>query len=294
MKDLRHIFFNVGRDGVATARDFVARYALAGHAEIVNDGLMAGNCHVTLRATDPRLHLLCEEIQARFEHPPLVRAERTYTDRELEAYEWLLLRVGTAGLMGGINLGQPYDHSHACRECGAGAVPMPPLLADLGRMGKKHLDSTMDDGHIVVSQHLAGRIQALGLTGVEIHLVQRRRGKEPDSAYRWLQITVEWPPLSAGARIHRGKLCPHCGRSGHFDLYDEATELRYAEAPATASDWNLTWEYFGEWRLPAATIQERVGGARCVIVSQRTRGLLRDERVRRLRFEPVMVGSTQG
>jgi len=291
VKELRHIFFNVGPEGVGAARAFLAEYTLADQAEIVGDGLLAGNCHVTLPATDVRLDRLCQEIQARFEQSPLVRAERIYSDRELDAREWLLLRVGTAGLMGGINMGQPYDHSHACGECGAGAVPMAPLLADLARMGKKQLDRTAHDGHIVVSQRLAGRIQALGLTGVEINPVQRQRGKEPDSAYRWLRITAEWPPLSAGARIHRARMCPRCGRSGHFDLSEQVTELRYAAVPATASDWNLTWEYFGEWQLPPGPPRRCVGGERWLIVSQRARTLLRDERVQGLGFDPIVVAA---
>lgn len=55
------------------------------------------------------------------------------------------------------------------------AVPTPPLLADLGRMGKKKLDMTAHDGHLVISTDLAVAIDEGQLTGVELQPVRRSR-----------------------------------------------------------------------------------------------------------------------
>src|SRR3954452_24002693 len=54
---------------------------------------------------------------------PVVRADRTWSKREVDAADRLLLRVRTAGLDGGIRFGQQYDRSAACATCGAGSLP---------------------------------------------------------------------------------------------------------------------------------------------------------------------------
>jgi hypothetical protein len=65
----------------------------------------------------------------------------------------------TAGLLGGTNLGQEFDYASACIVCGAGAQPVPPILADLVRMGTKQLDVTAHDGLIIVARDLAERLE---------------------------------------------------------------------------------------------------------------------------------------
>lgn len=168
------------------------------------------------------------------------------------------------------------------------AVPTPPLLADLGRMGKKKLDMTAHDGHLVISTDLAVAIDEGQLTGVELQPVRRcRSGVDP--GYRWLRVTSEWGPMAPSSVFDEDEVCPECKRSGHYDTYSEVTEFHYSLVPHKAADFNLTWEYFGFWKGPAKSGRRPVGGMRHVIVSQRVRDCLRRARVRRIGYEPVYL-----
>lgn len=60
---------------------------------------------------------------------PRVRIDREYNSKELDSFPWLRLVPRTVGLPGGANLNQPFDFSSACEQCGAGAKPVPPLVA---------------------------------------------------------------------------------------------------------------------------------------------------------------------
>ena len=253
-------------------------------------------CQVRLEADDPRLVLLLDELAMRGSQP-VVRAEREYTKRELDAFDWLLLRVRTAGLAGGVNLGQPYDFAAACPLCGAGATAIPPLIVDLSRMGKKAIDQTAHDGHLVVSRVLADAIRDAGLLGAEFLPTRRRKQKEPDPQFLWMSVTSQWGPMSTSSVVRVDDLCPECGRSGHYDAYSEVTEFRYASFPADAPDFNWSWEYFGLWRVPAHMEHLKdgpnVGGARMLIVSQRVRRCFQAAKIRGVSFEPVLLESAR-
>jgi hypothetical protein len=251
-------------------------------------------CQVRLEAHDPRLFLLLDELE-RVGGTPTVRAEREYSRRELDAFEWLVLRVRTAGLSGGINFKQPYDFAAACAFCGAGATAIPPLIADLRGMGKKAIDRTAHDGHVIVSRVLADMIRNDGLTGVEFLPTRRRSQKAPDEQFLWMNVISQWGPMSASSVVVADDRCPECGRSGHYDAYSKVTEFRYVSFPADAPDFNRTWEYFGLWRVPAHMEHLKdgpnVGGARMLIVSQRVRRCFQAAKVRGVSFDPVLPES---
>jgi hypothetical protein len=286
MKDLRHVFFNLGSEGLTTARTILERTGLASVAQLAPDGILAGSGSVTLPVDDRRLSLLIDELE-RIGEAPLVRAERTYTKQELDGFEWLNLRLRTPGLLGGFNLNQPYDRTAACPTCGAGARPISPLIADLRRMKKRLLDATSHDGHLVVAATLADVIQDAGLTGLEVQPVRSPRESQPDSSYRWLDITSEWGPMAPASVLKTDDLCPTCGRSGHYDEYGRATEFWYYEPPAEAADFNRTWEYFGVSHTYPSDRNPTAGGARMIIVSQRVRECFKQLKVRHVSFEPV-------
>ncbi|MFL5926951.1 MAG: hypothetical protein ACJ77E_08460 [Gaiellaceae bacterium] len=239
-------------------------------------------------AGDARLPDLLAALEALGE-TPLVRAERTWSKRDLDDCDRLLLRVKTAGLDGGVGLGQAYDRSRACGTCGAGAVPLPPLVADLPRMGRKHIDATAHDGLLVASAALADALVAEGVTGLAVEPVRSRSARYPADAHRWLRVLWEWPPCRADSVIHRDRVCAECGRSGHYDTFGAHTELRYDAVPADACDCGRSWEYWGLWQGPPPGA--RVGGAQQVIVSQRVRATFARVGVRRIAFEPVVVGN---
>jgi len=64
----------------------------------------------------------------------------------------------------------------------------------------------------------------------------------------------------------------------------------YDDVPESAPDFNLTWEYFGDWRQVRNTGNKNlVGGCREVIVSQRVRQMLEQLDVRRLVWVPITI-----
>jgi hypothetical protein len=293
MKELRHVFFNLGAGGLSTARTILERTGLASVAQLAPDGILAGSGSVTLPADDHRLSLLIAELE-RMGEAPLVRAERTFSERELDTYEWFNLRVRTPGLPGGFNLNQPYDRHAACPTCGTGASAVPPLIADLRRMKKRLLDATAHDGHLILAATLADAVQDARLTGVELHPVRSPRESQPDSDYRWLNITSEWGPMAPASVLNADALCPTCGRSGHYDEYGRVTEFWYYEPPPVTADFNRTWEYFGVSHTYPSDGKPTVGGARMIIVSQRVRECFKQHKVRNISFEPVWFLSRHG
>jgi hypothetical protein len=292
VRELRHIHFNAGAEGVPAVERLLAKYDLGDAAKLhAGASILKGYCTVTLDAADPRVPLLVADVERLVDEHPLVRAERQYDDAELAAMPWLHLRVATAGLLGGVNLDQPYDAAASCRECGAGARVIPPVIADLARMGRKALDRTAHDGHVIVTDALATAIEQSDLSGVAFLPARRRSRQQSDSGFRALSIVNTWPPLSGSAHVDRGHRCPVCGRGGHADLPYGVTELRYEEPPQRAADWNCTWEYFGDYRGSGNPRATRVGGAPALIVSQRVRQLLLRQRVRHVLFEPIFFES---
>lgn len=288
MKETRIVSFNLGASRIEVAERLLEKLALLDAARLTRTGIMAGMCSVSLPSGDSRVPALIRELESLGE-VPLVRAQRSYTERDLDAFEWLVLRIATVRLLGSVNLEQAYDRTHACATCGAGALPVPPLLADLRAMGRKALDATAHDDQMVVTRELADSILEAGLSGAEFLDVSPGPGRIPSDRFRWLHIAGSWPPLSSFSVVVTDDLCSTCGRAGHYDAEDRITELRYDRYPQKAPDFNRTWEHFGVWRLPRQSSQLPVGGGRVTIVSQRVRRLFRESKVRNISFEPVVV-----
>ena len=293
MKETRIVACNLGASRVDIAQRLLTKLALLDAATLTRTGFMAGMLSVSLRPGDSRLPALIRELESLGEAPS-VRAQRSYTERDLDAFEWVLLRIRTAGLLGSMNLEQAYDRSHACATCGAGALPVPPLLAHLGAMGRKALDATAHDDQIVVTRELANSIREASLSGAEFLDVSPGSGRVPSDRFRWLHIAGCWPPFSPSSIVVTDDLCTTCGRAGHYDAHDRVTELRYDHYPQHAPDFNRTSEHFGVWRLPRQSSQRPVGGGRFTIVSQRVRRLFRESKVRNISFEPVVSCQPSG
>lgn len=287
MKETRFVTFSFGEAGVPRGRELLLKLGLSAVAEFETEGPLAGYGSVTLEVADPRLELLLEELRNAGQDPH-PRADRVYSNKELDAFPWLTMTASTAGLAGGVTFGQPYDLSHACPTCGAGATPILPLIADLSRMGKKQIDATAHEDFLVVTRTLASAIAGAGLTGVDFQPVRRPSHEEPDSNYFWMKTDFEWPPMEPDSVLDIEDRCPTCLRSGHFDSYQRVTELHFRSAPELATDFGTTWEYFGVWKS-ARVKRAPVGGSRKVIVSRAARQFLVAQKVRRIRFDPVWI-----
>lgn len=212
---------------------------------------------------------------------------------ELDGYPWVVLRVATSGLPGGVNYDQQFDSSRACPTCGAGARPTPALVANLNKMGRKRLDRTAHEGQFVISADFAEALRSSVLTGFSISSVQHFSTRHDDARFFWLRIVSEWPRMHPRRILTIEDPCPACQRGGHFDSYKCATEFWYDHAPPSASDFNLTWEYFGPWRphrFSSRTVP--VGGCQMPILSRRARIFLQQHKIKHVSFDPVFFEST--
>src|SRR5687767_2688141 len=144
MRDTRVVSFNLGAAKIGATRDILRRAGLEDSPGLHTDGILAGYFSVELPVADPRLTTLIRELDAS-KVVYSVRADRQYDERFLDRFPLLVLRIETAGLLGGVNLDQGYDHTGACPTCGAGSVPIAPLLAQTSRMGRKAIDATAHD-----------------------------------------------------------------------------------------------------------------------------------------------------
>jgi hypothetical protein len=294
MQDFLIISFFLGHDRGEAARQLLTQCDLLEEATSApaNRHAWLGALHLgvqlRLRSEDPRLKHLLDGLDER-QIEPFTRVERHYSNRDLISAEWLVLRIATAGLYGGADVGQDYDFTSACITCGSGAVPKPPLIAELGSMGKKDVDHLVYEGHMIVSNHIANNIS--DLTGVIRTPVKSPR-RPTDDKFSWLRISGSLPqmhPTTTGYRVENP--CPSCGRSGYYgNAMNEPESPVYEKLPATATDFNLTWEYFGSWKPRRSESQERlIGGSRGVVVSQRVRQRLLELKVRRLVWIPVRI-----
>lgn len=291
MKETWFVSFNLGQARLPLTRTLLAKAGLTEIATLDPEGHpCAGLCSLTVPAGDGRVAVVQKELATHGESAS-VRLERRYSDRELDQLPWLQLVVATAGLMGGANYRQPYDRARACQTCGAGASPVGALIAELSRMGRKHIDRTAHDGHIVVTRTLADGVREAGLTGIEVRPVRRDHAPDPDPRFVWLNVVSEWPPMAPTRVLAVEDLCPACGRMGHFDPGDRPAEWHYGNVPDNAGDLNYTWERFGVWRgQPWNSDYPPVGGSAGVIVSQRVRQLFVRIGVRQVRYAPVHFG----
>jgi hypothetical protein len=282
MRETRFIAFNFGSDDLPKAREILHRFGLSGVADLKTEGPVTGYGSVRLDATDPRLNLFLDELRKAGQNPR-PRADRVYTRAELGRFPWLRMIVATAGLMGGAKVGQPYDQANTCPKCGSRAAPIPPLIADLSRMGKKKLDATAHDGLLVVTSGLASAITEAGLSGAEFLPVRRRSQGHPDPDVLWMRLTFEWPPMQSTSIFEADIPCSVSGRAGHFDSWSQASEFHYRSVPTRVTDFGHTWEHWGVWK------NSQVGGARHVIVSQEARQGLLAQKAHRLRNEPIWI-----
>jgi hypothetical protein len=288
VKETWFVSFNLGQARLPLVRRLLVKAGLTDLAQLDPEGHpCAGLCSITVAAGDGRVAALQGEL-ARLGASASVRLDRHHSDRELGKLQWLQLMVATAGLMGGANYRQPYDREGACQTCGAGASPIGPLRAELARMGRKHVERTAHDGHLVVTRMLADAAQTAGLTGMEVLPVRRNHRPDPDPGFAWLKVVSEWPPMLPTRVLGVEDPCPACGRTGHFDPGDRPAEWRYRRVPGKAADFNYTWERFGTWRGKGwDSAYPPVGGFAGIIVSQRVRQLFARVGVRRVLYAPV-------
>jgi hypothetical protein len=298
MQDFQLVSFFLGHRKGEEARRLLRSCNLLDVAlsDRANRNSWSGELHlgvyVRLPVEDQRIKILLEQLHQRGVEP-FTRIDREYSGWELEQADWLILRVATAGLYGGIDYNQEYVPDNGCQTCGAGVTPIAPLVAELGKMGKKDLDHLVYEGHLVASSRVARELTRL--SGVEALPVRSPR-RPPDARFKWLRITSSFPrmhPSTTG--VVTENVCSTCGRGGHYaDPLHPETPV-YETVPRLVSDLNYTWEYFGDWQqVRNVSNRNRVGGYRGIIVSKRVRQAIQQLNVRRLVWVPITILKRNG
>src|SRR5215204_2137379 len=216
MQDYLFVDFFLGHDAGDEARLVLDRCGLleTALADRANRNAWLGDIHfgakVRLLRGDERLERLLAELHRRG-IDPFTRVDRVYTDEDLARAEWLIVRIATAGLWGGADYGQQYDFTEACATCGAGCVPVAPLLAELNGMGKKDVDHLVYEGHLIISSRIAREL--VDFTGVQLSSVAARRTRAKNTQFKWLQIMRTLPRMHPSTSGYSTEVvCPTCGR----------------------------------------------------------------------------------
>lgn len=242
------------------------------------DGFLAGMFSTRLPINDVRLEFFKSLIE-NDSSKPFIRFDREFSTKELNEYDYLVVSIATSGLENPSD-SQKYDFSNACKHCGSGVQPIEPLVIPQNSMGKKLLDNTAHNGWLIFSKELAKKIEKEKLSGISFHSVKIGRN---ENDYLWGKVENVLPRLDSSSKLRfNHSYCETCKRSGNYENFETETRYFYDNSAFDCFlDFNLTYEFFGEWKF------SKLGGAQQLIVSQKTRQLFIEEKVRLLKYKPI-------
>lgn len=252
MKTKTSISFSAPKlpDGVATILG--PAHCGADVADVV-DGMVLDQRHssawIKLDKGDPRIAKLQElleqhDIKADFYDYPEYSSEDLETARLLRMYPDINQNVGT-----GYQYGTKYDLSQACPNCNAGARQTSALYiggSDVGLV-RKHRAIGTHIGDVLVDGGMAKKLKDAGVTGISFGEVRVRLKNKKWSLVAREQILIEhtMPPMrGAAAEQDPEFLCKVCQRGGCMRIPEPTYHAKDLEG---MQDFNLTWEWFGEF-----------------------------------------------
>lgn len=202
---------------------------------------------------------------------------KKYSDKELDNCRFLHLIIGTSGL-NNPKENQVIDYSNACEKCKAGRQFVLPLIIPQNSMGKKKIDQNGRFGFLIFENDLTEKIIDLKLNGIEFKNAQLGTNS---CDFKVGIIKSELPKMSQKSIVKKFQVCDICGRSGHYSNYDKVDEFWYlkTELDKAGKDFYRTWEYFGIWDM-GQNLQS-------IIISQKVRQLLKNCKLRHLKYEPI-------
>lgn len=244
---------------------------------------------VRLRKDDPRIPMLLKELKAA-KVTPSKRVERVYSKADLSA-DWLEV-TGCTTMVGSGNLkGQVWDFRRACKECGAGAVPVAPLIVRFdGKPPKQGWSVSAPCGLVVVSAQVAAAIVKAKLTGFTLEAVRTPSKTTIDERYRWLRIPCDWPAPVAGPGCRIAGKCKACGRPALRAGTDGPSTLRFERVPKNPKDFNAWQGTVMPADRTVGVLNRETGASPDLIISQRAYEVLKGAGVKSLKCVPVKIG----
>jgi hypothetical protein len=177
-----------------------------------------------------------------------------YSEEDRQQARLLWVRVDPAYLVGGgPREGTKYDLTNACSHCETGAKQTSVLYVDHDeqKLIRKHrVVVSTSDRTILVDGGMRKKLVDAGISGISFGDVRARHENKKWSAVARDQILVEhvMPPMRGPLRAEDEKyLCKVCRRGGRIS----SPEIPYCEEDLVGmQDFNLTWEWFGEFQTP--------------------------------------------
>lgn len=282
MRDFYYISHRFSPDKILKAERFLIDNNLINIAKFQKEGFLAGICSIRLPVEDTRNSLFIDEIK-KDNSEPILRFDREYTSKELEIYPFLVLIIKTVHLSNPY-ANQIYDYSSACPNCGAGILPIIPIYVPENKMGKKLIEFTAHNGWPVFRHTLKNTLEENNITGIKFNNIIL--GKDKENFYIGF-INSILPKLDPSSKINfNHSICATCHNSGNFHNFSSETSYVYKKSNVqNLKDFNLTHEYFGEWKY------SKLGGARHIVISQKVRQILLQNKVKYLDFIPIELSN---
>lgn len=192
----------------------------------------------------------------------------------------------------GFHYGTEYDWTHACSHCKTGGKQTSALSIDKDsvKLIRKHRAAQAWTNEIIVDKKLRKKLVDAGITGISFGEV---RVRNEDGTWRDLpreQILIEhtMPPMRKElTELEEQRVCKVCRRGGHAS--SPAKPYR-EEDLAGLCDFNLTWEWFGEFR----TADHRHGISFShpgVYITPKAMRIFRDAGVKTFDWTPVEIAT---
>lgn len=243
---------------------------------------------VTMSSEDERYGMLVEELNKRriFYHET---RGLDFSSAELEQAELL-------SVIEGAMWGYPepeddyqkesYDPSTGCSKCGEGSKQIKPFsIRSRPNFGKNDIVAMFWTYELLVTEKLRKLVEDAGLTGAEFWpLFKYQKGgpsERVEGAYQ-LFVVNELPPMSKNTKFQIVKLPKQaspcsCGKLGR-NLQGE--QMRYRRKDLKdVMDFNKTYEWLGGG----------FGTTQWKVVSHRIYELFEKNKIRGVRFEPVVI-----
>jgi hypothetical protein len=207
---------------------------------------------ITLDDNDERIPKVIRLLKEHGEEPRVFRRD-IYTENDLQAARLLHLSGWwESSAPGGLAFGTTYDRSSACSNCSTGMRQTSPLIigGDDMRRIEKHRVAGTHTNDVLVRDTDVERLIAANVTGALFWPGYLKAKSGELTELRWQQAVIEsvMPPLVDSTRLSRKTVCSTCNRGGYTVVVEEPDRLFYrAEDLAKAQDFNLSWEWFGDY-----------------------------------------------
>jgi hypothetical protein len=213
---------------------------------------MAIDVTMTLEDNDPRIASVLALLAPHGEDTWVWRSD-IYTEDDLQAAP--LLEVSgwsESSALGGLAMGTTYDRSNACPNCSTGMRQTSPLMIgdDEMRTVDKHRVAGTYRNDVLVRDTDVEKLIAAKVTGAVFWPAYFKEKSGEVTELRWQQAIIEsvMPPMAASSSLERKGVCPTCSRGGYTTVFRQPGRLFYrAEDVANAKDFNLSWEWFGDY-----------------------------------------------